>query len=448
LRNYLLFNAGDSLSPLILSENERIIRKLAIIDDARFIIIPVSDDQVDILLVTKDVYSLGMNVSLNGIKAGRINLLEKNLAGFGHELTISVPYDYYRDYPPGIGIIYRMNNINRSLIDAELSYINALGKTSYQASLSRDFVAATTKWAGGASINETYTTEDLDTLENPHPLEYNYLDMWGGRSFMLNEEKVSKAIFAFRYINNNVYRRPEITSTSYRSLQKYKLYLGSVALSRQKYYKTNLIYNWGRSEDIPYGGLLRFTYGREYNEFDTRDYMGVEGSLGKFIRGFGYLYGLARYSTFTRESDYEQSVMNLKSSYISNLQGAGRYKMRYFVSLDYTRGFNRYEDEYLTVSDKYGVRGFRNDSIRINQRLYCNLEAVSFSPIYLYGFRFVFFAFADLALVDGIISPAVKKPYYYYSRMGMLTEKDIEKAKEYLQGIYINSGELSRVTKK
>ncbi|HUS87036.1 MAG TPA: hypothetical protein VMW76_07345 [Bacteroidales bacterium] len=417
IRNYLFFNTGDTISPLTLSENERIIRKLAFIDDARFIIIPVSDDEVDILVVTKDIYSLGMNISLDGLKAGQINIFEKNLGGFGHELTLAMPYDYYRDFPPGIGLNYRMNNISRSLIDAEFSYLNALGKTSYQANITRDFVTAITRYAGGVSISETFTTEDLDTLDTPKPLEFNYLDIWGGRSFMLNEVKVSKAIIALRYINNNVYRRPEITSTSYHSLQKYKLYLGSVALSRQKYYKTNLIYNYGRNEDIPYGGLFRITLGREFNEFDIRDYYGIEASFGKFINRFGYLYGRGQYSTFSRDSRNEQNMLNFKTTYISNLYGAGKYKMRYFVSLDYTRGYNRFDDEYLRVNDRYGVRGFRNDSIRANERLYCNIEAVSFSPVYFYGFRFVFFAFADLALIRG--NSSVTVPNDLISELGI-----------------------------
>ena len=417
IRNYLFFNTGDTISPLTLSENERVIRKLAFIDDARFIIIPVSDDEVDIIVVTKDIYSLGLNISLDGLKAGQINLLEKNLGGFGHELTFTVPYDYYRDFPPGIGASYRMNNIRRSLIDAEFTYFDALGKTSYQANVTRDFVTATTRYAGGVRINETYTTEDLDTLDSPEPLKFNYLDIWGGRSFMLNEEKVSRAIIAFRYINNNVYRRPEITSTSYHSLQKYKLYLGSVAFSRQKYYKTGLIYNYGRSEDIAYGGLFKITMGREFNEFDVRNYYGIEASFGKFINRFGYLYGRGQYSTFLRESGNEQNMLNFKTTYISNLYGSGKFKMRYFVNLDYTRGYNRYDDEYLRVNEKYGVRGFNNDSIRVNERLYCNIEAVSFSPIYFYGFRFVFFAFADLVLIRGNSSAFV--PNNLISELGI-----------------------------
>jgi len=41
--------------------------------------------------------------------------------------------------------------------------------------------------------------------------------------------------------------------------------------------------------------------------------------------------------------------------------------------------------------------GFRNDSLRGNQRSVINLEAVVFSPLSVHGFRFAFFCFYDYA---------------------------------------------------
>ena len=43
---------------LLMNDNERILRQLPYIQDARIIIVPVEDKMADIYIVTKDVYSL------------------------------------------------------------------------------------------------------------------------------------------------------------------------------------------------------------------------------------------------------------------------------------------------------------------------------------------------------------------------------------------------------
>ena len=45
IRKNMLFSAGDTISPLTLSDNERILRELPFIDDARIIVVPVSEDE-------------------------------------------------------------------------------------------------------------------------------------------------------------------------------------------------------------------------------------------------------------------------------------------------------------------------------------------------------------------------------------------------------------------
>lgn len=398
IMNYLLFKQGDSVSSFLLSESERLLRKLVFINDARVIVIPVSENMVDIHIVTKDVYSIGLTFSLDAIKAGRADLFDRNLFGIGHEMIFSFPYNYNRDKPNGFGASYLAKNIGRSLIDANFTYYNAFGKEYYEGYLAREFLTASTKYAGGIKIRETYTSEDLDTLDVPEPLEFNTFDTWIGRSFLVSRDEKRRLVISARYINNNVFKRPEISSNSYRSFQDYKLFLASASISTQEFYRTSLIYNYGRNEDIAYGGLFQFTAGRELNEFKVRNYYAAEGSYGDFNTRIGYLYGRGVIASFSNEGYTEQGMVKLDLKYISNLIAAGRYKTRLFANIGYTKGFYRYDDEYLRINDKYGIRGFKNDSVRTSERLTLNLEAVNFSPINVYGFKFIFFWFSDMAL--------------------------------------------------
>lgn len=405
IRRSLLFEEGDKISALTLSDNERLLRNLPFIDDARIIVLPISEKDVDIVVITKDVYSIGGNISFRGIKAGRISVFDKNLLGMGHELEFKVPYDARATNNPGFGIDYTINNIRESFIKLRLSYYDGfnyntiLSEKSYGITLSRDLVSATTKYAGGISVNHMSTFDDLKTLAIPEPVKYNLQDYWVARSYLINKESVTRFIIGLRYKNNNVFDRPFIHPYSYYNLQKYKILLGSLSLSTQKFYKTNLIYSHGRTEDIPYGGMLRLTAGREINEFSKRSYYGADAAIGRSSQSLGYFYGRAGLASFFDGSKSEQGVVNMSLNYFSNLWPIRDFMIRNFLNVNYTRGFNRYVDEGITVIRDNGFSGFRNDSIKGGQRISISLETVYFSPSNFYGFRLAFFTFADVSFL-------------------------------------------------
>jgi len=401
VRKNIIFSKGDTVSPLTLSDNERHLRGLPFIDDARIILVPVSEEQVDVIVMTKDVYSLGAKVSPGNFEKGSVSVFDKNIFGMGHEFGIEVPFDSKYSDSPGLGIHYTINNLKRTFTDLNLFYLDGLGRKTYGFDLSRKFVSAVTKYAGGVSVMEMFTYDNLDTMALPAKVNYNLQDYWLSRSFLLNEQSVSRLIIGTRYTNNNVFNHPFILPDSYYNLQKYKIFLGSVSYSVQKFYKTNLVYGYGRTEDLPYGGLLNFTFGWEHNEFKRRTYYGTSLSLGKSMRQFGYLYGSVGFGTFLNNNKTEQGMLCLSADFISNLSYIGRYRIRNFINTGYTRGFDRYSDELLYLSNENGFYGFRNDSVGGAQRLSVHLESVVFSPVNFYGFRFALFGFADMGFLFG-----------------------------------------------
>ncbi len=397
IKNYLAIEENDSIVPLKISESERLLRQLPFINDARIIIIPVSNSEVDLMVITKDIYSLGLTADLRSFSVGTVSIFDKNLLGFGHELEIKIPYNYEKYNSTGFGAAYTLKNISQTMIDLKLEYTDAFQRRQAGINVSRKFFSPYTKYAGGLSVYESYTMEDLDTLAIPEPVEFNNFDLWFGRSFLI-DNNYTRTVISGRYINNNVWKRPDISSDSYYEYQKYKLYMVSFSLVSQRFYKSNLIYNYGRNEDIPYGGILKVTYGKEYNEFNRRNYFAVESSFGNFVPNAGYFYGRGIVSTFIKENITDQGLLKLQFKYISDLYNLQSYKIRLFGTLDYTRGFHRYNDEYMIIGEDTGIRGFKNDSIFPDQRLYLNLEAVAFSKAFIYGFRFALFGFADIVL--------------------------------------------------
>ncbi len=401
IRKNILFNIGDTISPLILSDNERLLRQLPFIDDARIIIVPVSETDADIIVLTKDVYSLAARVSTSGFKKGSFSLFDKNIFGMGQELGIDIPYNSDFSDSPGFGVHYAINNIRKSFIDLNTYYLEGLGKKTYGFDLSRKFVSSATRYAGGISIRQMYTSDDLDSLAEPAKVKYNLQDYWLSRSFLINDESVSRFIIGARYTNNNVFDHPFILPESFHNLQRYKMFLGSASLSLQNYHKANLIYGYGRTEDVPFGGLLNTTIGTEINEFKKRTYIGGSLSIGQSIKKIGYFYSSAGLATFINQGHTEQGMLSLRTSYISNLAYLGKYRMRNFINIDYTRGFDRYSDERLVFNCENGFSGFRSDSARGAQRLTANIESVLFSPVNFYGFRFALYGFADFGFLFG-----------------------------------------------
>jgi hypothetical protein len=401
IRKNLLFHEGDTISPLNLSDNERFLRELPYINDARILVIPVSDDEADIIVVTKDIYSLGANVSFGGFEKGSLSLFEKNIFGMGHEFGIEIPYDSKFTDSPGFGVNYQINNISKTFVNLGMYYEDGLGKKTYGFNLSRKLISASTKYAGNISIREMFTSDDLDSLPVPAPVKYNLQDYWLLRSFLLDAKSVKRLILGARYTNNNVFSHPYILPESYHNLQQYKMFLGSVSYSVQKYYKASLVYGYGRTEDIPYGALLNITLGKEINEFKERHYMATSISVGGSVKGLGYFYSSAGFGTFVNDGQTEQGILSFRTNFISNLAYIGKSRIRNFVNIDYTRGFDRYSDEYLVYNRENGFSGFRNDSIGDSQRLSLSLESVLFSPVNFYGFRFAVFGFADAGFLFG-----------------------------------------------
>lgn len=448
IRKNLLFSEGDSISPLTLSDNERILRQLPFINDARIIVVPVTEYESDIMILTKDVYSLGGSYSYKGLKEGSVSVFEKNLLGMGHEFGIDIPYDSKEPNSPGFGFHYRVDNIASSFINLNGFYLNALGDKTYGFSLNRKLVGSATKYAGGISVIQMYTTVALKALTEEEPLKYNLQDYWIARSILVDKESVSRIILGVRYKNNNIFDRPFILPDSYYNLQRYRIFLGSIAFSVQKYYKTNLIYSYGRTEDIPYGGLVKITAGKENNEFKQRNYLGAEVSFGESRKKLGYFYLSAGAAAFLNKVETEQGIVSLNMKYFSNLIVLGKYKIRNFIYADYTRGFDRYIDDRLYYNTENGFSGFRNDSVWGTQRVTLSLESVIFSPVNIYGFKFAFFGFTDFSSLAGSNQILVKGMNIAGIGLGIRVRNDnlVFNTFQFRLGFFPNPPQYSRIS--
>lgn len=407
LRNNLIIKPGDEVDPLKLADNERILREASYIHDARIYVRETeSSDSVDIYIVLKDVWPKAFDLKLNNLYGGSFSMWDRNIFGFGHENQNSLFWDSKEKESVGYEGVYSIPNIGGSFIRGRGQYLDKFGNQTYGISFDRNFYTPNTKYAGGLSY---YKTNKPDYFTYPDttlllPVEYTKSDFWLGRSFSLNRlnfkfQSRNNLSFILRVTKTDVLKRPQLDENLFYGYQNRTLYLSSIAFTKQNYFKSNLIYNYGRTEDIPYGMLLQFTSGYETNEFKSRVYLASKVAFARYNPNLGYLYMSVGHDGFINaEKKTEQGAVNAKLNYFSPLVKYDKFKLRYFVNIDYTKGINRYKDEYLTLNNDYGLNGFVNDSLRGNERLNFQFETVCFSPWYFHEFRFVFFASSEFSL--------------------------------------------------
>jgi hypothetical protein len=367
-------------------------------------VIPVSEDDVDVYVITKDVFSVGFGMDFDGVEPSAIELYNRNLFGFGHEIYGILNFDYKpeqaEDYdtvsPLGWQAYYRISNIGGTFLRSELQYLQSDYHKFYGIQLYRKFITHRTKYAGGVHISYESKLIRTDTIAW---FRNNYQDYWLGRSFLIQPEERKRIIIAGRFIHNNVVKRPGIPDNAYHDLQKYRLFLASLTYSKQNFYESNLIYSYGRTEDIPYGTLFELTGGYEKNEFGNRFYTSLQLSGGNFIDNFGYLQSSFAIGGFVSAGSYQQGMIQVRANYFTDAFPLRKSVFRQFVDVDYTIGIRPYLDEEICISNNKGIRGLFGEELCGTHRLAMNLESIAFTPLSIFGFRFAFYGFADLAFI-------------------------------------------------
>ena len=431
IRNsYLLFQQGDALDPLVLRDNERLLRSTSIFHDARILVLPRAGSKqfVDVYVITQDVWSLLPNGGFGGLTNFSVGFDQLNFRGLGHQLFAQVAYSgtdprQKVEYQAR----YRVPFIGKTFLTAEadLLYLRDLKQIAIK--LYRPFLTPDMKYAGSIELNHTQINNRLVTRNDSVvlvPLGYNYSDVWIGRSFRLfykqrdTEEKGrSRLIIALRNTTYTYSKRPDVTADTNQIYQDSRVTLFSVGFSRRKYVRDVLIYGFGRTEDVPIGESVAAIIGFDNAELGQRLYTGLNFSQGKYVRHLGYVYGLINLGGYFRSKQIEQGVVSLESNYFSPLMKTKWGNMRHFVNMRYTTGIDRFTNEYITLgSNGSGINtdgiGINSDALRGTKRWLINYENVLFSRLNLIGFRVAFVTFANLGLVSFSNQSFLQGPLY------------------------------------
>ena len=94
IRRNLFFKEGDNVIPLLLSDNERFLREQEFLQDAMIIVQNNDDAQmVDIIVITRDVFSLGGKLNVRSSDKVEGQIKEENFQGMGGRVSFGTLYD-------------------------------------------------------------------------------------------------------------------------------------------------------------------------------------------------------------------------------------------------------------------------------------------------------------------------------------------------------------------
>ena len=124
IRKNLFFTEGDSIRPDLMADNERHLREQPFIQDALLKIMPIMGmpDMIDVLVIVKDVFSLGVSANIGSPEDGELVVSEENLFGSGDQLSFRTLYEAKRNEPWGFGANYIKRNIAGSFTDVAVGF--------------------------------------------------------------------------------------------------------------------------------------------------------------------------------------------------------------------------------------------------------------------------------------------------------------------------------------
>ena len=408
VRNSLLFKSGDLVSPFRLADNERILRDLPFIRDARILILPNLNDEtiVDVYVVTQDRLSLFIDGSFGGFDDFTLELGSRNFLSTGNRFSVAYQHNVDESPKSGYQINFLDYNLRGTFISSEFTYTNFWDKKGYEVVFRRDFLTPETKWAGGLEFGDLeqirFIEDDSDSIATEDdslriPYQWNFQDVWLGRAFLLKGiDKRANISIASRVFRSDYTDRPFVDADSNYFFHNAVLWLNELVLTKVKFLKSSMIRAFGITEDIPIGYLFRLLGGYEYGEFSDRPYWGLGASAGGFLDGVGYFSASAELGGFMTNRKFQEGIVSVDGLYFSPLLQFHKNKFRQFVTLNYANAIRPLIDEPFGFKEE--IRGISSET-EGDRKFSVNLESVLFHPLKLYGFRMASYAYFDFGWI-------------------------------------------------
>jgi hypothetical protein len=324
----LLFRSGDPYSARLLAETERALRSVDYLHDAFIRPIAFDGKHVDILVQTRDVWTLNPGISFEhkgGESSASVEIEEENLLGYGKNIQVSLSQDVERR---ALLFEWQDPNVWQSRWRSQLAYsINDDGRLRY-IDLERPFYALDTPWSTGGTVFDFTRVDpryDLGEIVDEFRHDESFGELRGGWSEGLKDGWTTRWLAGFRYDNNTFAIEPDRAPPAELPPDRKLVYpWAGVAWLEDDYVTTRNLDKIGRVEDVHFGVAATLQLGwattglgsdrdaviaaaavRTAQAFNDRNWLFLEGNLsGRLESGEiadGLVDGVARY--YWRQND-------------------------------------------------------------------------------------------------------------------------------------------------
>lgn len=411
IRNNLRFKENEKIEAWRMSENERLLRQLKYIEDARIMVLQENllSDSVDLVIITQDRLPYGISVDVSDYDEYAISPYTSNFLGLGDFLEAGAHFNGGEDQMFGYNVKYQARNLYGSFVDITAYRLNNYEKNNYGVYIEREFLTTDMRFGGAFkydNIKQTrsYDAEFLDTTLRAD-YEANIIDLWLGKTFVLSTsgEKPNISIAARTY--DEVYSdRPGIRPDSNLVFHDWHVSLASLMLQKINFYQTNKLGGFGVTEDIPIGYSFKFTSGYNWNQYNRRPYSGFDFRT-QLVRPKSGLLGLkASVGAFYQNGKFEDTYGDFGLTYFGPLKELGRFDFRHILLISSELLIN--ERYYVELDLKNDKMGTIQNGIETNSTLAFQYKPNFFLPTKMLGFAFSLAPFTSVGFTtnDNIFS--------------------------------------------
>ena len=412
----LLFKVGERLNPLLLAENEKLMRDLSFLEDVTFLVQTdeQNPDEVKVVVISKDKFEYAASLSLSPDNSD-VEIVNENMFGLGHRLNVGMAQK--NAYFPQMGIYfsYGINNILGTFINTTIGYSDTYKKKGWSFSLEKGFLTSLEENAGGFSFEKV---SSYNHIAPDHPIEldttiaYQSSDLWFSHAFTNPTNPEKKTLLSFRYLHQNFNQNGIETRIPSQFLRNHDFFLSGISFTKRNLYKNNQIYGYGVTEDIPYGHYYELTAALDRSQFGTWPYLGISLSNAFIDKGGRYYNGRLAIDGFMDNGIVKQGSILASGNFFSNKFFAFGDPCREFIKVEFLGGIHRFNEEYLTINGRYGIRDFYASNLRGTKRLKFSFETVRYLKWNFYNFRFTNYLFTDFAFLSNSMNSILSQGFY------------------------------------
>ena len=441
IRKNLFIKEQELVDPLVIAYNEKWLRDLPYIQDARILaaLSKVDTNEVDIYIITKDIFPIGGSFNIRNANSYTASLSTNNANDGGNAFTLNHNFDKNREINTGWGFDYTIRNLKGSFTDITIGAKSFapneangdLSESTVYIRGNRPLLTPNSKWTWGfdwnnANNENVFTSKWSDSLFNS---TYNYdlkhFDAWLG--YQLFSNRISLAannvhyFVQVRFLENIFKQRPtDYLAQIDKNYQNIEASLASFTLFKQKIIRTQYLYGFGRNEDLPTGKSMVITSGNYRREQSSLPYLGIKLENYKLLANENY-----RHLTLSAGSSYADAQLQ-DVRFIASIEQINKlrylesgYKYRSIINISFTQTLKNKFNEALLISSSYGIPQLNNERIYGGTRITANWESVWYNSKSFYGFRTSPFAFGNITFLRTVGQPIDKGDIYTSIGSGM-----------------------------